>query len=349
MASDGKSNMHLIFKVRDTLYGFELPYVQEVIQLPELTCIAKMPRGIAGFLNLREEIICIVDMPVTLGYSQKQYSLNDYIIILRKDNEMSFGVLVSEILDIKEVKEEQNAFGDTQETKSNVLPLVSKIARFDNEIIFILDPILIYQKVCNVYSSMQVDEQILNNHQHVVEFNASPEEKAIFVERAHTLAKKLTEQKAKDVTPLAVVQLNQEFFGVDPEIIKEFKRIEDYTPLPTGSAANYLLGFINMRGEILTLVDLWQVLKGKNLEIKENSKILVIMTHDVVIGILIDDVLDVIFVKPEEFRPVPLGMQKAHEEYIKQTVMYEKDVLGVLNLSKVIESVIHAAEAEKKT
>lgn len=346
MSGEEKSQMHLIFKVRDTLYGFELPYVDEVIQLPELTCIAKMPQGIAGFLNLREEIMCIVDMPVTLGYSPRQYSLNDYIIILRKDNQMSYGVLVSEILDIKQLKEEDNS-NASHTQQSNVLPLISNIARFDSEIVFILDPILIYEKICNVYSPVRLDDRVFKSNESI-EFNVSPENKAIFVERAHSLAKKLTEQKAKDVTPLAVVQLNQEYFGVDPEIIKEFKRVEDYTPLPVGSAASYLLGFINMRGEILTLVDLWQVIKGNTLEIKENSKILVITVHDFIVGILIDDVLDVIFVKPEDFRPVPLGMQKAHDEYIKQTVIYEKDVLGVLNLSKVMDSILHAAEAVEK-
>lgn len=342
--SDENSLMHLIFKVRDTLYGFELPYVHEVIQLPELTCIAKMPHGIAGFLNLREEIICIVDMPVSLGYESRQYSLNDYIIILKKD-QMTFGVLVSEILDIKELKEEKDSLKETKANKS-VLPLISSIARFDNEIVFILDPMLIYEKVSHVNENMLQDENLRQSK--MVEFSVSPENKLIFLERAHALSKKLREQSELNVTPLTVIQLNQEYFGVDPEIILEFTRIEDYTPLPLSSAPPYLLGFINIRGEILSLIDLWQVLKSQSLQIKENSKILVISVHDLILGILVDDVLDVVFVRPEEFRVVPLGMQKAHDEFIKQTVVYEKDVLGVLNLAKVVESILHTADAVEK-
>lgn len=339
--SQVRSLMHLVFKVRDTLYGFELPYVHEVIQLPELTCIAKMPRGIAGFLNLREEVICIVDMPVSLGYAPKQYSLNDYIIILEKGDN-TFGVLVSEILDIKAIQDDlSNSYKAGQEHK-NVLPLVSSIARFDNEIVFILDPALIYDKVSDIYNNMQIDDALRSSES--AEFTASPEDLAIFRERGQAISKKQTEEVAKNVTPLTVIQLNQEFFGVDPEIIIEFTRIDDYTPLPAATGLRFLLGFINIRGEILCLIDLWEVLKGEKMPIRESSKILVIGVQDIIVGILVDDVLDVIFVLPEEFRVVPLGMQKSHADFIKHTVVYAKDVLGVLNLSKAIETVVHAAE-----
>lgn len=346
MDDDERSLMHLIFKVRDTLYGFELPYVQEVIQLPELTCIAKMPHGIAGFLNLRQEIICVVDMPVSLGYDPRKYSLNDYIIIIRK-GQMVFGVLVSEILDIKAIQQEpgEPAPNDTQEHK-NVLPLVSSIARFDNEIVFILDPELIYNKVARAYDNVNMGSLLQMSAS--IEFNVSPEERLVFQERVRSLSKKQSAQVSTSLTPLTVIQLNQEYFGVDPEIIKEFTRIEDYTPLPSSSAPDCLLGFINIRGEILSLIDLWQVLKSEPLIIKETSKILVISAHEMIVGILVDDVLDVIFVKPEEFRVVPLGMQKAHEEFIKQTVVYDKEVMGVLNLAKVMETILHATQIAEK-
>ncbi len=337
-----EKRMYLLFKVRETVYGFELPFVDEVIQLPELTCIAKMQNEIAGFLNLRQEIICVIDMPVTLGYSATKYSLDDYVIILKYDS-LTFGVIVSEILDINELDVSEEVETEFEQKKATVHPLVSTIARFNDDIVFILDPPLIYKKLSQIYQEMGLDKGVLKTDQ-TVAFNISPGDRAIFLGRAQALAKKLVEVQKKNVMPLTVIHINQEYFGVDPEIIKEFTRIEDFTPVPTSSAPSYLLGFINVRGEILTLIDLWQVLKNQKLEMKKSSKILVVTVHDLIVGILVDDILDIIFVKPEEFRAVPLGMQKAHDEFIKHTVLYEKDVLGVLNLTKVVESIMHVIE-----
>jgi purine-binding chemotaxis protein CheW len=198
-----------------------------------------------------------------------------------------------------------------------------------------------------IYDEVKFDATAMTE-EHGAEFNANASDKVIFVERAQAISRKLVQPLKKDVTPLTVILLNQEYFGVDPEIIKEFYRIDDFTPIPSTAASPFLLGFINVRGEILTLIDVWQVLKSQRLELKKTSKILVITVQDLIVGVLVDDILDVIFVKPEELQAVPLGMQKAHEEYIKNTVLYEKDVLGVLSLTKVVETILHTIDTFEK-
>jgi purine-binding chemotaxis protein CheW len=314
--------------------------VDEVIPMSQLTAMAMTVPGVAGLLNVHGDIVPVVDIAVILGPPRSaHYSLNDYIILL-KNGFTRYGVIVSEIVDIKEVSLEQNGdFAKNFSNQHNELPFVSHIVQLDNQIIFILNSQQLYERVFS--TSRQIN---ISNPVTAVSFAASASDSVIFIERAEALAKDHNGKQAIEASPLIVISLNQEYFGIEPEFVKEFTTLGVYTPFPAVLTLPYLLGFINIRGEILTLIDLWPILRGHRLEVRESSKALVVVVDNLAFAILIDDLLDVIPVKPHELGAVPLQVQRAHREYIKETVIYKKEVIGVMDMAKVIEEILRAVE-----
>ena len=84
----------------------------------------------------------------------------------------------------------------------------------------------------------------------------SPEQaKAVLDERARALARvPPAAPKASEVLEIATFALANEHYGVETRYVREVVRLADYTPLPGAPA--FLVGVLNLRGEILALIDL---------------------------------------------------------------------------------------------
>src|SRR6185436_21126644 len=84
--------------------------------------------------------------------------------------------------------------------------------------------------------------------------DATAEERAILRERALGLMPAGESQDRFHLMPLAVVSLNGEYFAVDLNLVREFGTIHHVTPVPC--CPPHIVGQMNLRGDILTLVDI---------------------------------------------------------------------------------------------
>ncbi len=74
-------------------------------------------------------------------------------------------------------------------------------------------------------------------------------------ERARALARvPPAAPKASEVLEIATFALANEHYGVETRFVREVVRMADFTPLP--GAPSFLVGVLNLRGEILALIDL---------------------------------------------------------------------------------------------
>ena len=133
--------------------------------------------------------------------------------------------------------------------------------------------------------------------------------------------------------PISVVSLNGEYYGVSLDTVKEFLETRDIMPVPC--TPPHIVGDMNLRGDILTLVDIRGVL---NLPVKgrDKGKIIVAHINDLIVGVTVDDVLEVINISPSEFRPVPAAVSDINHEYIKGEFPYNEKMLSVLDLKKIL-------------
>lgn len=89
------------FYVGDALCGMDILKVQEINKLMEMTKVPQAPDYVMGILNLRGQIVTIIDLGKKLGLSEIDVDETSRNIIVNSDNEY-IGLLVSRIGDVVE-------------------------------------------------------------------------------------------------------------------------------------------------------------------------------------------------------------------------------------------------------
>jgi len=90
---------------------------------------------------------------------------------------------------------------------------------------------------------------------------------------------------------LVIFELNQQQFGLPILQIKEIIRLVYLTPIPL--ANNYLKGIINLRGQIIPVINLYKRLAFTEKEYSPESRIIVVEYNNYKVGIIVDCVLEV--------------------------------------------------------
>jgi len=136
---------------------------------------------------------------------------------------------------------------------------------------------------------------------------------------------------------LITFRLGDELVGVNiKDVIKITKDIE-ITPVP--KTKPYILGVMNLRGNIIPVVSLK---KKFNLQTEEVEKptIVVVETELGHIGITVDKVEGAININPKDIQPPPMNSIGIDPEFIEGVVMIEtddrqKELLTLLNIKKI--------------
>ena len=89
------------FYVGDALCGMDILKVQEINKLMEMTKVPQAPEYVMGILNLRGQIVTIIDLGKKLGLTSVDVNESSRNIIVNSDNEY-IGLLVSRIGDVVE-------------------------------------------------------------------------------------------------------------------------------------------------------------------------------------------------------------------------------------------------------
>ncbi len=133
----------------------------------------------------------------------------------------------------------------------------------------------------------------------------------------------------------ATFGLAEELYGINVMQVMEVLRLTEIAPVP--GSQHFILGIINLRGNVITVVDtrtLFGLPKGDK---TDNSRIIVIELADQVVGMLVDQVAEVIYLKKSAIeRPPNVGTDDT-TKFI-QGVSYHNDTLiTLLDLNRMID------------
>jgi purine-binding chemotaxis protein CheW len=168
--------------------------------------------------------------------------------------------------------------------------------------------------------------------------NATAAEREILRQRAENLRQSI--RIGEDTTeqiPLAIISLNGKYFGLDVNLVREFIEIRNITPIPCCPAR--VLGNINLRGEILTLIDIRQALNMPFSTPDKAPTAMVVQVGDIIAGIPVEQVCDVMYFRALDVQPLPLAVQSGSEIYLQGTAPYSQTMLSILDLAKILTRV----------
>ena len=151
--------------------------------------------------------------------------------------------------------------------------------------------------------------------------------KAILDERARALARvPPAAPKASEVLEIATFALANEHYGVETRFVREVVRLADFTPLP--GAPPFLVGVLNLRGEILALIDLRTFFGVPARGLTDLARVLVLGDERPEFGVLADAAHEVTTLRVDEVHEAPDSAAGVGREYLRGVT---KDALIVLD------------------
>lgn len=132
---------------------------------------------------------------------------------------------------------------------------------------------------------------------------------------------------------LILFQLGNEVYAVDLRYVREVVNSSNTIRVP--GAQDFVKGVMDLRGRVLTLIDLARIL---GTESDAHSKVLVYLDNKSdapALGFVVDQVLGVITVKENEIERPPLKLS----ELVKGYVRTDRGIVTVLDIEKVAEQV----------
>ncbi|MBF0225425.1 MAG: chemotaxis protein CheW [Desulfobacterales bacterium] len=129
-------------------------------------------------------------------------------------------------------------------------------------------------------------------------------------------------------------KIDDNLAGIDILKVREINRALDITPVQ--HAKNYIMGLVNLRGQTVTVFDL-SIRLGLSKRIINNTTHNIILKHDNV-GLLVDDIGDVLCVNEDEIEPPPANIGVIEGVFIEGLVKLEYDLMIILSAKKILEN-----------
>jgi len=134
---------------------------------------------------------------------------------------------------------------------------------------------------------------------------------------------------------LCTFYLDDQLFGVDVQSVQEVIRYQEMTRVPL--AASAVSGLINLRGQIVTAVDLRRKL-GLSDRPKDRLPMNVVVRDDEgAVSLLVDQIGDVIDVEPERIDSPPDTLSGPARELIRRAYKLDHQLLLMLDAKEAIE------------
>ena len=136
------------------------------------------------------------------------------------------------------------------------------------------------------------------------------------------------------VLQFVTFRLDDEIYGINVMQVQEVLRVTEIAPVP--GAPHYVLGIINLRGNVVTVIDTRERLGLEAKEVDESTRIVIIEADKMVVGILVDAVAEVVDLRTSEIESAPNVGNDESSKYIQGVVSREGELLILVDLNKLL-------------
>ncbi|KJR44030.1 chemotaxis protein CheW [Candidatus Magnetoovum chiemensis] len=142
----------------------------------------------------------------------------------------------------------------------------------------------------------------------------------------------IEEEKVK----LVIFTLDRTLYAFNGSDIKEILNYMDITYVP--GAPNFILGIINLRGSVESVIDIRSFLNMPKAELMKNSKIAIAVNKNIHSGIIVDSIADVADVPKSSIKPVSYALDNNIKEYVFGETIYKGKSVIIISLDKIFDA-----------
>jgi purine-binding chemotaxis protein CheW len=313
------------FALGNEEYAFPIEEVQEIIRYSKPTELPNVPPYVKGVIHLRNVVLPIIDLRTMLGLPVPPIDEFTKVIVLRLKGKR-LGLIVDRIHEVLRIRK-----SDIQKPPAFVEQSgrgeISGIIRRDDETIMLLAAAALFaEDVVSLGEEGAKEEAVSGRRETEVQY--------------------------------IIFRVAEERYGVPIEEVREINRITTITKVP--KSPEFLEGVMNLRGEVIPIVDLRKRFGLPQIARSESTRIIVGEITGGKTGFIVDAVEGVEKIPEHAIAPVPDTVRSGEAgRFIERVAQREDEVILILNMTRIlteeetrlVEETVRSApeENQKKT
>lgn len=129
---------YIVIKIDNEQFGIDIKYIDNIVRMEKITRVPKAQRYFKGVINLRGEVIPVMDLRVKFDMEEMKETKDTRIIILKLDKQSTVGIIVDAVREVVSLKET-----DMEKVTANAADsrtqYISVIGKHENESISIIN------------------------------------------------------------------------------------------------------------------------------------------------------------------------------------------------------------------
>ncbi len=142
------------------------------------------------------------------------------------------------------------------------------------------------------------------------------------------------EENDDSIIQWVTFHLENEKYGIKVMQVQEVLRMTEIAPVP--GAPHYVLGIINLRGNVVTVIDTRRRFGLPDVENDDETRIVIVEANNNVVGILVDSVAEVVDLKKSEIESTPNVGKDESSKYIQGVSSREGELLILVDVNKLL-------------
>ncbi|WP_218110122.1 chemotaxis protein CheW [Oligoflexus tunisiensis] len=134
---DSMKGRYLAFRVHEEDYGIEIQYVTEIVGIQKIAAVPEMPDFIKGVINLRGQVIPVMDIRTRFRMPPQEYNERTCVIVVNYD-EHPIGLVVDSVNEVTSISEE-NVCEPPRVAYNESARYIKGIGKVGDEVRIILD------------------------------------------------------------------------------------------------------------------------------------------------------------------------------------------------------------------
>jgi purine-binding chemotaxis protein CheW len=307
-------------------FGADIMNVREIVRLGEITQIPQAPSYVEGISNLRGTILPIMDGRKRFGMESRVSDEGTRVLVVDVSGVLT-GMIVDRVAEVLRVSSED-------------IEPSPKVLRSNIEVGFI-DGIVKLDQGRRIIMTLNIGA--------VLSAEPSAVEETIMSSNAAAgNGETVDEADRMDEEQLVTFSLEGEEYAVDIMRVKEIIRVPGITKVP--NAAHYFEGVVSIRNQLLPIVNMRTFFGLPDMEINDQSRVIIVDTGAITAGFRVDRVAEVIRVPKNLIEPPPPAFAGQEGARVRGVAKLDngKRLLMCLNAENLLPADAFAEMAEIK-
>lgn len=299
----------VMFLISGEQYALDVRNVKEILRYAELLNVPNSPSYVEGVISVRNRLLPVINVAKLLGTGHYVVVESTRIIVVDA-GDISYGMIVDKVSEVARVP--RNLFYQPHIIRNADMQFIREFAQVNDgkQVVMALDP---YKLVpCNDLNAIRLENQ------------AGGESGNIF-------NKEMSRNLNLDQEQIVAFKINNEEYGIKIDFVCEVNNIDEIYSFP--GAPDFIDGMVNLRGDIIPVLNLRTFFGMCATNKSSFSKLLVVEYKKERIGIIIDSVTEVIRVHRELLEKTTRALEAGNsKKYIQEIAKLNEGKRSILIL-----------------